>query len=73
MKKNSLFVLFFAGLISLMFIFVSAAGSGEKTVPVTNVKGPDLKVKKQEIYAAGIVKPDLDFGKFPLYFISNKG
>jgi hypothetical protein len=33
----------------------------------------DLSVKKQEIKSMGTVKPDLDFGKIPLYFITNKG
>ncbi len=59
-------VLIFVALMGLYLVFAS----GEK---ITDLKDLDLSVKKQEIKSMGTVKPDLDFGKIPLYFITNKG
>jgi hypothetical protein len=59
-------VLIFVALMGLYLVFAS----GEK---ITDMKYLDLSVKKQEIKSMGTVKPDIDFGKIPLYFTTNKG
>jgi hypothetical protein len=59
-------VLIFVVLMGLYLVLAS----GEK---MADLKDLDLSVKKQEIKSLGTVKPDLDFGKIPLYFITNKG
>jgi len=62
-------------LISIMFIgflVITAAGKG-KDNSFQDIKCLDLSAKPQDIQSPGAVKPDLNFGKFPLYFIFNKG
>ena len=61
-------VLIFVVLTGLILVFALAPGK-----KVTDIKDLDLSVKKQEIKSMEAVKPDLDFGKIPLYFITNKG
>ncbi len=68
MKKN--FVLF--SIIFIGFLVITAAGKG-KAERTQGIKSLDLSCKPQDIQSTGIVKPDLNFGKFPLYFIFNKG
>ncbi len=64
MKKY--FVLIFVVLTGLYLVFAS----GEK---IRDIKGPNLTIKTPDIKQGGVLKPDLNFGKFPLYFITNKG
>jgi hypothetical protein len=63
------------GLVVLIVLFIGlmAASSQENSVPVK-----DTQLRKQDrspvnVNVSGYVKPDLNFGKFPLYFIYNKG
>jgi hypothetical protein len=49
---------------------ISAYADAEK---MQEINALDLTVKPQNIDSSGTVKPDLNFGKFPLYFIFNKG
>jgi hypothetical protein len=65
-------------LISVMFIgflVITAAGKGkdERLQGIQDIKSLDLSVNSKDIQSPGAVKPDLNFGKFPLYFIFNKG
>jgi hypothetical protein len=73
MKKN--FVLF--SIIFIGFLVITAAGKGKEEMMqgIHDMKSLDLSVKPQDIQSTstGIVKHDLNFGKFPLYFIYNKG
>jgi len=73
MKKS--FFLF--SIIFIGFLVITAAGKGkeERMQGIQDMKSLDLSVKSQDIQSTstGIVKPDLNFGKFPLYFIFNKG
>ena len=54
-------------LIGLFYITVS---SYEKDL---GIKDLNTILKTQNSQSTGSVTPDLDFGKFPLYFIYNKG
>jgi hypothetical protein len=65
------------GLVVLIVLFIGlmAASSPENTAP-----GKDTQLRKQDrspvnvnVNGSGYVKPGLYFGKFPLYFIYNKG
>lgn len=58
----------------LLFTF-AAVGSGgnNNSKPVPDIKTPGLILKAQNTGSRSIVTPDLDFGQFPLYFITNKG
>ena len=71
MRKG--FVLF--SVIFIGFLVITAAGKGkeERIQGIKDIKTLDLSVKPQDIQSTGMVKPDLNFGKFPLYFIYNKG
>jgi len=73
MKKN--FVLY--SVIFIGFFFITAAGKGkdERLQGIQDIKSLESSVKSQDIQSPGAVtvKPDLNFGKFPLYFIFNKG
>ena len=66
MKK--IFVMVFVIFFGLLFILVSGETERMKDINYVN-----LNAKKMEIQPTGKLKPDLDFGKFPLYFIFNKG
>ena len=68
MKK--FFVLIFIVLVGLFFISASLYSEGEKMRDISEL---DVGVKTKDIRFKGAVKPDLNFGKFPLYFIANKG
>jgi hypothetical protein len=63
---NLLFVIF----IGVFFISASVSNESEK---MRDIKELDLSVKTQDIQFKSTVKPDLNFGKIPLYFITNKG
>jgi hypothetical protein len=54
------------------FLFISASvfNVGKE---MRDIKKLDLSVKTQDMQPRATVKPDLNFGKFPLYFIANKG
>jgi hypothetical protein len=54
------------------FLFISASESSESE-KMRDIKVPGISVKTQAIQIKGALKPDLNFGKFPLYFIANKG
>jgi hypothetical protein len=54
------------------FLFISASVYSESKEMRDN-REPELSVNTQDICFKGTVKPDLNFGKFPLYFIANKG
>lgn len=64
MKKQ--FVLFFIVLMCLFFIYASS----EK---VQDVKPSDLNIIRKDTPSGTVLRPDLEFGKIPLYFIANKG
>ena len=69
MTKN--FVFIFMVFMGLLFIFSSEPGP-----KVVNLKDLDLSEKAKNIQPGnGVkgVKPDINFGKIPLYFITNKG
>jgi hypothetical protein len=68
MKK--FFVLNFIVFVGLLFISTSVSGEGEE---MWDIRELDLGVKTKGIRFKGAVAPDLNFGKFPLYFIANKG
>ena len=68
MKKNLLFVL--AVFMGILFVF--ASGPGAKLVNI-NMNDLDLNSKPQDIKPGSGVKPDIDFGRIPLYFIFNQG
>jgi hypothetical protein len=70
MKENYVFVSVFVVVWVLLFTSASLPGASEK---MQDVKTLDLSVKPQAARNAGTVMPDLNFGKFPLYFIANKG
>jgi hypothetical protein len=70
MKKKKFFILAAVIITALVFISAFASVDVEK---MQEINALDLNAKKQEIKSMGTVKPDLDFGKIPLYFITNKG
>jgi hypothetical protein len=70
MKKEKFFILAVVIFTALVFISASASVDGEK---MQEINALDLRVNPQDINSRGIVKPNLNFGKFPLYFIFNKG
>jgi hypothetical protein len=70
MKKKKFFILVAVIFTALVFFSTSASVDAEK---MQEIKGLDLMVKPQNIDSSGTVKTDLNFGKFPLYFIFNKG
>ena len=70
MKKKKFFILAVLIFTALVFISASASANAEK---MQEINALDLSVKPQDINPRGTVKPDLNFGKFPLYFIFNKG
>jgi hypothetical protein len=67
MNRN--FVLVAVIFAALLFISASLPGDGKKMQDITG----DLNKKVHDIRTPGTVKPDINFGKTPLYFISNKG
>jgi hypothetical protein len=70
MQMKKFFVLIFIVLVGLLFISASVYSEGEE---MRDIRELDLGVKTQDIRFKGAVKPDLNFGKLPLYFIANKG
>jgi len=64
MKKITIIISVF--IIGLFFISASSEN-------IQDIRDFDLSVKTQDMLITGTVKLDLDFGKFPLYFIYNKG
>ena len=68
MKRS--FVLIPVVLAGVLFFGVFVFAEGEK---MRDIKEPGLSVKTPDIRFKSTVKPDLNFGKFPLYFIANKG
>jgi len=70
MNKNFVFVCVI--LTALLFISASTSVSGNAN-KMQDIKTLDLSVNPRDINSRGTVKPDLNFGKFPLYFIFNKG
>jgi hypothetical protein len=50
-------------------IWIISASDGR----IQNVKIMDLNGKAKATQSRGTLRPDLNFGKFPLYFIANKG
>jgi hypothetical protein len=70
MHMKKFFVLIFIVLVGLFCIFASVYSEGEG---MRDIKELDVGVKTKDIRFKGAVKPDLNFGKFPLYFIANKG
>jgi hypothetical protein len=68
MKKKKLFIL--AVVIITALWSISASVDAEKMQEINAV---NLSVKPHEVNSIGTVKPDLNFGKFTLYFIFNKG
>jgi hypothetical protein len=70
MKKKKFFILAAVIFTALVFFSASASVDAEK---MQEINALDLSVKQQDINPRGTLKPDLNFGKFPLYFIFNKG
>jgi hypothetical protein len=68
MKKILIFVL--TGFMGLLLVIASEPGP--KLVNINN-NHLELSVKPKDIQPGSGVKPDIDFGKIPLYFIFNKG
>ena len=68
MKKSYVLVLLAVVLIGLWLISVS-----DQDKRMREIKHLELSVKKEDNQLVAAVKPDLNFGKFPLYFITNKG
>ena len=66
MKRG--FIFFIAVLIGLMV--VPATEPGTKLV---NIKNLEISENPGDISSGSGVKPDIDFGKIPLYFITNQG
>lgn len=64
MKKYLVFI--FVVLMGLCLVFAS----GEK---MAGIPGADLSAKPKVLQSMSGVKPNIDFGKIPLYFITNKG
>jgi hypothetical protein len=64
MKKG--FILLFTFFVGIWFISASAGN-------LHNVKNQDSSVKSKAVQSMSTVRPDLNFGKIPLYFITNKG
>jgi hypothetical protein len=67
-KKMRKYLVIFVVLMGLYLVFAFA--SGEK---MTNIRDLDLSVKPKDFRPESAVKPNIDFGKIPLYFITNKG
>jgi len=65
MKK---YLVIFVVLMSLYLAFTFASGK-----KMTDLKDLDLSVKPKDIQPGSGIKPDIDFGNIPLYFITNKG
>jgi hypothetical protein len=61
------------GFISLLIVFVGIWLISASFGKVQNVKKQDFSVKSKSAQAMSSVRPDLNFGKIPLYFIINKG
>jgi len=65
------------GLFSIIFIgfLVITAADKWKAERMQDTKFMDLSINPKDIHSTGAltVKPDLNFSKFPLYFIFNKG
>jgi len=70
MQMRKFIVLIFIVLVDLFFISASVSGEGEE---MRDIRELDLGVKTQGIRLKGAVTQDLNFGKFPLYFIVNEG
>jgi len=70
MKKKKFFILAAVIFTALVLFSAYASVDAEK---MQEINALDLSVKPQDINPRGVVKPDLNFGKFPLYFIFNKG
>jgi hypothetical protein len=64
MKKNFLLLSF----VILFLLFISASNE-----EMQDIKPLDLNVHKGYNQTKATLKPDLNFGKFPLYFIANNG
>ncbi len=72
MRANRiLLVIFFTG---IWLFFASTIGEKTKSINI-NIKGSDFSIKTQDITPTIGVRPNLNFGTFPLYFITstNKG
>ena len=70
MKRKSIVVIIMV-LISLMFVFASESGPN-----LVNINPLDLSTKQTDLLPGSNVKgvkPDINFGKIPLYFITNQG
>jgi hypothetical protein len=56
------------------FFLTAVAFIALLTIFASHQRAPDVKpVKKDILPSEAMVKPDLNFGKFPLYFVFNKG
>jgi Leucine-rich repeat (LRR) protein len=62
-------LLLFFGIFLFLLVFSAISDKNRDF----NVKVLDSKVEKKDIQTRAALKPDLNFGKFPLYFIANKG
>lgn len=70
MKRKNIVVVMMV-LISLMFVFASESGSNS-----VNIIPLDLSSEQTDVLPGSDVKgvkPDIDFGKIPLYFVPNQG
>lgn len=63
-------MLLFVVVAGLLLIAASASGRDGKARGTDNSA---LNVQAKDVTSLSAVKPDLNFGKFPLYFITNKG
>jgi hypothetical protein len=69
LKKSIVFIT--VVLVSLLFVFASESGP-----QLVNINPLDLSAKQTYVLPGSDVKtvrPDIEFGKIPLYFIANKG
>jgi hypothetical protein len=69
MKMRKVFGLLIVVLLAFLFIFAASS----KVQNVKEVKAVEPGIKPQSLTSSPALKPDVDFGKIPLYFISNKG
>ncbi len=73
MRKKSLYVLICIAVFGLIFMLTSSADVGKNTTVVTGINHDGVSVKSREIRSTEVVRADLKFGRFPLYFIANQG
>jgi hypothetical protein len=62
-------VFFITGLVCIGFLFISTFGGAK----LQEVKGTEGVTPLKNLDLKPALKPDINFGKIPLYFISNKG